>query len=192
MDRKMSQTEFDFNHAKENCEKMSLSLMKKYRWIRGARFLGDVTFKPGRKKESVELAAKRGVEFSFGLNMELILFDLTNKLKTIEVMFRFKEKSFRDVFFKSYKKNPTTDDLVEQLRNTWIILGSGNMPEDPSAYVVAKISDYPRLCFTPQLDKGKVVKYRISFGQWSKWVPAKQYDIFGNLTIDEMFERMRK
>lgn len=151
-----------------------------------------MTFKGGRRKESVEREIAAGRETSFGLNMELTYLDLKNQEKKCEVIFRFKEKPFHDIFFKSYKKDPTTADLIKQFENTWIILGSGGTPEDPKAYVVAQTKDYSGLCFTPQFDKGKISKYRIAFGAWAKWVPSKQVDIFGKYSIDEIFERIRK
>lgn len=191
MERKLGRIESDVLQAKENAEKMANSLLKKYLWMKSFRFLGDVTFTPGRSKESVERDVKSGKETSFGLNMELLYLDLKHREKKTEVLFRFKEKPFVDVFFKSYKQNPTVKDLVDQLRNTWMILGSGGIPELPKAYIVAKISDYPELCFTPQHDHGKIVKYRISFARWSKWIPSNQIDIFGKNTVDEMIGRIR-
>ena len=192
MEKKLGNTERDFLQAKHNAELMANSLLKKYKWMKTIKFLGDVEFHPGRSKASVERDSKLGREFSFGLNMELIYLDLKNQEKKVEIMFRFKEKPFRDVFFKSYKKNPTTEDLVEQLKNTLIILGSGNTPDDPKAYVIAKISSYPKLCFTPQYDKGKLVKFRIAFTQWSKFIAVNQISIFGTSLVDEAFERMRQ
>jgi len=189
---RLSQTEYDFLQAKDRSERMAQSLMKRFKWIKAIRFKGDVKFHPGRNKASAERDAKLGLEVSFGLNMEMTYLDLKNQEKKCEVIFRFKEKPFHNIFFKSYKKNPTIQDLIDQFKNTWIILASGNIPEDPKAYVVAQTKNYPNLCFTPQYDKGKIVKYRIAFGSWAKWVPAKQFDIFGNNSVDEIFERIRK
>ena len=177
MEKKLGNTERDFLQAKQNAELMAQSLLKKYKWMKSINFLGDTSFRPGRSKASVERDSKLGRETSFGLNMKLVYLNLKNQEKEVEVMFRFKEKPFHD--------------LVEQLKNTWIILGSGNSPEEPKAYVIAKISSYPKLCFTPQYDKGRLVKFRIAFTTWSKWIPAKQYDIFGKSMVDEMIERIR-
>jgi hypothetical protein len=191
MERKMGRIESDVLRAKENAERMANSLLKKYPWMKSFRFIGDTSFTPNRSKKKIEKEVKEGKDVSFGLNMELSLLDMNNKEKRIEILFRFKEKPFFDVFFKSYKENPTIKDLRDQLKNTWMILGSGNTPEEPKAYVVAKIAEYPDICFTPQHDHGRIVKYRINFAKWSKWIPVEQVDLFGVKTIDEMMGRMR-
>ena len=88
MERKLGQTEQDFNRAKENCERMANSLIKKYKWIKVVRFLGNVDFKPGRSKAEAEQDVKKGKETSFGLNMEMTYLDMYMKEKKTEVMFR--------------------------------------------------------------------------------------------------------
>lgn len=192
MERKLSNTERDFLQAKSNAERMSASLLKRFSWMKSFRWKGDATFHPGRRKESVEREAANGKETSFGLNMELTYLDLNNQEKTAEVIFRFKEKPFYDAAFKSYKKNPTTQDLIDQYKHTWIIFASGGTPEDPKAYIVAKLGDYRDLCFTPQTEHGRITKYRMSFARWAKWNSANQVDIFGHLSINERFEQIRR
>jgi len=188
----MGRFETDFIHAKKNAEKMSQMLLKKYRWMKSIRFLGDIAFKPNRTKESVDLAQSRGEEISFGLNMELSYIDLLSKEKKAEIIFRFKPKPFYDVYFKPYKKNPTTENLIEQFKDTWVICGSGNMPESPKAFAVFKVSELPTGCFVPCHEHGKIIKFKIAFAKWVQWNSTGQIiNLFGGNIIDDLFGQIR-
>ena len=188
----MGRFETDFLAAKSHAEEMSEMLLKKYRWMRRFRFLGDVAFRPNRTKESVDLAQRRGEEISFGLNMELLYLDLKGQERKTEIIFRFKPKPFYDIYFKPYKKNPTTENLIEQFKNTWVICGSGNIPEAPKAFAVFKVSKLPTGCFAPVHEHGKIIKYKIAFQKYSRWNSTGQIiNLFGGNIIDDLFNQIR-
>jgi len=188
----MGRFETDFLQAKKNAEEMSRTLLKKYSWMEKFRFLGDIAFRPNRTKASVDLARSQGKEVSFGLNMELSYINLLGKEKKAEIIFRFKPKPFYDIYFKPYKKNPTTKNLIEQFKDTWVICGSGNVPEAPKAFAVFKVSKLPTGCFVPCYEHGKIIKYKIAFQKYSGWNSTGQIiNLFGGNIIDDLFGQIR-
>ena len=192
MERKLGRTEADFLHARENSERMSQALLKRYSWIKGFRFKGDINFRSSRKKADVERDVAKGKEVSFGLNQEMTYEDFKGNFQKVDVIFRFKELPFYEIYLKSYKRKPTIEDLIEQFKNTWIILGSGNIPEEPKAMIIFKADILPKQCFVPVLEYGKVVKFKVSFSKWLRWVAGKQADIFGDNLVNEMFKKIRR
>ena len=192
MEKLLGRTEADFLKAKSNSERMSQALLKKYPWVKNIRFKGDIGFRSSRKKLDIERDIAKGKEVSFGLNQEMVYEDFKGNFQKTDIIFRFKELPFYEVYLKSYKRKPTIEDLIEQLKDTWIILGSGNVPEEPKAMIIFKAEMLPRQCFVPVLEYKKVVKFKINFAKWIRWVPNHQADIFGNNLVDEMFKKIRK
>ncbi len=190
-ERKQGQIEQDFHKAKEITERVIASLQKKYKWMLSFRFKGDISYRPSRRKETIKAAVDRGEEVSFGLNMEMTYLDTQNKERTVDVIVKYKDHPFYDYFFKSYVPEPTIDDLCEQFKNTWIILASGNTPEDPSAFIVTRLGEYPVQCFVDASSKGHRNRWKLAFNKYLKWRPAKQVSIFGE-TIHNEFEKIRR
>jgi len=191
-ERKLGKTEFDFLKAKEVASRAAESLKKKYPWIKDFRFMGDTSFKSNRSKASIKAAVDRGEEVSFGLNMMMTYVDLKGKVRISQVILKFKDHPFYSIVFKSYTEGSTLDDVRKQFENTWVILASGNTPEEPTAYVVAKISDFPAQCFTPIESRSGKERWNIMFNKYIKWKPAKQMSIFGDDVINDEFEKIRK
>lgn len=183
--------ERDFLKAKEITERVANALMKKYSWMISFRFMGDISYHPSRKKETIKAAVDRGEEVSFGLNMELTYLNQLDQECYTEVIIKYKELPFYDVHFKSYVPNPTSDDLIKQFENTWIILASGNTPEDPSAFIVTRLGEYPVQCFVDASAKGHRGRWKIAFNKYLKWKPVKAVSLFGE-TIANEFEKIRK
>lgn len=187
-----SQRKLDYDEAKDKAERMSKRLLQMFPWIKNIRFKGNAEFQPGKRKAQVVKELAEGKEVSFGLNMEMTYLDLKNMEKTCEIVLRFRDHAFNDINLKSYVDNPTTQDLINQYKNTWLIFASGNTPENPSAFVVAKTSDYHNKCFRLRHENGKVSKVNINFGAWAKWIPVGLKDIFGESLVDQAFDRIRQ
>jgi len=183
--------EKDFLKAKEITERVTASLLKKYPWMKSFRFMGDISYRPSRRKEYIKAAVDRGEEVSFGLNMELTYLDLKGKKRTTEVIVKYKDHPFYDINFKTYTNNPTTDDLIRQFKDTWIILASGGTPEEPTAFLVTKLGEYPVQCFVDASSKGHRNRWKIAFHKYLKWKPVKQVSLFGE-TIAAEFDKIRR
>jgi len=154
------------------------------------RFKGDIEYHSSRRKEGIKAAVDRGEEVSFGLNMELLYVDKNNDHKITEVIIKYKDHPFYDISFKSYVNNPTVDDLVEQFKGIWIILASGGDPEEPSAFIVTKLGEYPVQCFVDASAKGHRGRWKIAFNKYLKWKPVKGTNLFGE-SITKEFEKIR-
>jgi hypothetical protein len=185
------QIETDFIKAKEITERITAALLKKYKWMKSFRFMGDIEFHPSRRKEGIKAAVDRGEEVSFGLNMELVYLDLNGKECNTEVIVKYKDHPFYDVHFKSYVPNPTPNDLVKQFEDTWIILASGGDPEEPTAFIVTRLGEYPIQCFVDASSKGHRGRWKIAFNKYLKWKPVKSVSLFGD-TIENEFEKIRR
>lgn len=183
--------EKDFLKAKEITERVTSSLLKKYPWMCKFRFKGDISYRPSRRKEGIKAAVDRGEEVSFGLNMELLYVDQNDDHKVTEVIVKYKDHPFYDISFKTYTNNPTTDDLIKQFKDIWIILASGGTPEEPTAFLVTKLGEYPVQCFVDASSKGHRNRWKIAFNKYLKWKPVKQVNLFGE-TIAAEFEKIRR
>ena len=182
--------EQDFLKAKEITFRVAEGLLRKYRWMKEFRFMGDIEYHPSRRKEGIKAAVDRGEEVSFGLNMELTYLDRNGHPLKTEVIIKYKDHPFYDVSFKSYVNNPSLKDLVEQFRDIWIILASGGDPEEPSAFIVTKLGEYPVQCFVDASAKGHRGRWKIAFNKYLKWKPVKGINLFGE-SIAKEFEKIR-
>ena len=184
--------EADFLRAKENTQRMGEALKKKYDWIKDFRWKGDISFKPNRSKKSMQTEADAGKEVSFGLDQVMTYIDLKGKEQQTDIIMRFKPTPFYDVYFKAMKENPTSDDLVAQMKDTWIYLASGGTSESPKAIIVTKLGEYPKACFVnAEGTHGHKGRFKIAFNKFIKWRPVTLKTIFGE-TVDTEFEKMRK
>jgi len=191
-ERKLGKTEMDFNEARDKAELMAAYLCLKFSWMKSFRFKGDVGFRANRKKESLRKKEAAGEEISFGLNMILTYEDEEGNIRETDIVLKHKERPFYEIVFTALAKKPTTADLVKQWKDTWLILYSGGTPVNPKAILVTKLGEFPEQCFVKVNEqKVKRGRFRMAFGKWAKWSPAKQVNIFGE-GIDKEFEKIRR
>jgi hypothetical protein len=190
-EKKTFRIEEDFLKAKENTIKMGNALKEKFDWIKDFRWRGDISFKPNRSKKSVKQDSDAGKEVSFGLDQIMTYIDENGIEKWSPIIMRFKPTPFYDVYFKAMKENPTPADLIEQMKDVWIYLGSGGTPENPKAIILTKLGEYPIECIVnAEGNKGHKGRFKIAFNKWVKWNATNVPNIFGE-TSDKLFDKIR-
>ena len=194
-DKKPFKIEEDFLKAKENAENMSKSLLEKFPWIKSFRFKGDSSFTPGRSKEKIKKKAEAGEEVSFGLNQEMIYIDLKGDEKRVDIIMKYKPKPFYSINLKAMSKNPTVEEFINQMKDTWVYLASGGSPENPKSVLITKIDWFPIQCFKLIVEKDSKFKstgrFRINFGKVISWKSVKSIDLFGKRTATEEIKKIR-
>lgn len=167
-------------------------LLKKFDWLKEFRFAGDVSFKAGRRKTHVKAAAERGEEVSFGANMAVTYLDCNNKVRHTYMVLRHRDKPTYHVDFKSWEANPTTQDLIKQMKDTWIYVTTGGTIKQPKAAILTKLGEYPEECIKKINTKAQTGRFTLSFAKWIKYTPLLKANIFGEDPEILLFEKLRR
>jgi hypothetical protein len=182
----------DYEELVRKSRKQADILLKKFSWLKEFRFAGDVAFKAGRRKTHVKAAADRGEEVSFGANMAVTYLDHKNKEKHTFMVLRYREKPTYHIDFKSWEANPTKQDLINQMKDTWIYLTTGGTLEQPKAAILTKLGEYPEECLRKVNSQDKAGRFTLSFAKWIKFTPLIKANIFGEDPEVLLFDKLRR
>ncbi len=192
MEKKKGRTQLDHEKAVENARKIAAGMMERLPWIRLIEFIGDPSYKSGRRRDKIRDLIDAGEEVSFGLNMRIVYEDIDGNIKETEAVIKYRNKKTKELPFRALKENPTREDLIKQWSKVWLIIYMGGTVEKPQSIVVTILGEFPVDAFVKSHSKEHKGQWRLLFGKWVDSYPCRyKTDLFNN-TRDTIFDKIRR